>query len=151
MKITTRRLACFCCHNNKAGDGEHVLAKVRDTARLFHYYSCFIDKAFESIRRCRKKQKSSRNTLSQDAVKFKTIIAMASINLLTILLRSWLLRKCRATWSGSKLNRIRRLLLCNASISPFSSFAWICQRKSSLAVHSICLPWIITASRNITT
>jgi len=41
----------------------------------------------------------------------------------TMLLRNWLSRKCVATWAGSRLNRMRLLLCCSASISRFSSLA----------------------------
>lgn len=45
-------------------------------------------------------------------------------------------------------------ILCkpsNTARDSYKIWTWICQRKSSLAVHSICLPWITTASRNMTT
>lgn len=67
----------------------------------------------------------------------------------TILFRNWLSRKCVATWAGNRLNSILLFECCNASMSLFSSLAWICHRKSNLAVHSTCLPCKKTAKTNI--
>lgn len=75
----------------------------------------------------------------------------ANMRTLTMLFLNWLSRKWVATWAGSRLKSIRLLECCSASISRFSSFAWICQRKSNRAVHSTWRPCKRTARTNMRT